>query len=549
MNRLLLLLLPLAILLSPAAFAGNTGKIAGKVTNEKTGEAIPGATVTIPGTTLGASANLDGEFTIINIPPGAYTVKASAIGYQPMAVNNVRVNIDLTTKVNFPLKETAVELKEEVVITAERPAVQKDLTASTAIVGAEQIATLPVTELSEVLDLQAGYLDGHLRGGRQGEIAYWIDGVPVTDVYDGSTVIDVNKNLTQELQLVSGAYNAEYGQAMSGIVNIATKEGGSSYNGSIGSYVGSFYSPHADVFRGMNQVRPFSIRNFEGSLSGPLPLKDLTFFLNGRYIYFGGWMYGERFYNPSNVAYIDSAKLFHAYRDPSGRGDGAMVPMNWNDKIYAQGKLAYRFSSDVKLWYTFILDKTNYEDYDQFYQFNPDGNPTQHRTGNSHIAQLTHVLSQNAFYTIGATYFSKDYSRYVYENMYDPRYVNPALLQPVTPYSFSTGGTDMSHFERNTKSLIVKGDFTSQITQRHLVKGGLEFRRHELYFNDITLQPIESQTAFNPVTDNPFIQTRVMDVSTLYHSEYTRRPMEFAAYLQDKMEFEDLIINIGLRAD
>ncbi|MFA6235327.1 MAG: TonB-dependent receptor, partial [Bacteroidota bacterium] len=184
----------LALLPSPLLLAGTSGKIAGKVIDTETGEGIPGVNIILVGTTMGAATNLDGEYTILNVPPGTYELKASAIGYSPVAVRDVRVNIDLTTRINVNMGEAVLQLNEEVVITATRPLVRKDLTASTSVVGSEEIASLPVTEVSEVLNLQAGYINGHVRGGRQGEVAYWIDGVPVTDVYDGGTVVEVNKS-------------------------------------------------------------------------------------------------------------------------------------------------------------------------------------------------------------------------------------------------------------------------------------------------------------------------------------------------------------------
>ncbi|MCB2205908.1 TonB-dependent receptor [bacterium] len=541
---LILLFLPSVVL------AGSTGKVAGKIVDAETGEGIPGVNVILVGTTLGAATNLDGEYSILNIPPGTYELKATAIGYAPVTVREVRVNIDLTTRINVELGESVLEMKDEVVITASRPLVRKDLTASTAVVGDDEIQALPVTEVSEVLNLQAGYIDGHVRGGRQGEVAYWIDGVPVTDVYDGGTVVEVNKNQVQELQLVSGAFNAEYGQALSGIVNIATKDGNNDFSGSFGTYFGDYVSNASDIFLGIDEVEPFAISNFDLSLSGPV-IKDYVFFtVNGRKNAFGGWLNGERRFNPSNVAYIDSAGNFIESRDPDqGLGDGSIVPMNSSDKLYGQAKLSVRITKNIKMWYQYIHDDVSYQDYNQFYKYNPDANPTNYRLGQTHLAQLTHLLSDNTFYTLGVSVFDKNFQRYVYESTTDPGYVHPNLLTAITPYSFATGGVDMQHFERNTNTVVGKFDITSQITQQHLVKAGLQLSSHELFFNNITLRPVEIQSDFDPATDDPHIATRILDVSTIYHDEYTRKPMEFAAYVQDKMEFDDLIINLGMRFD
>ncbi len=110
------------------------------------------------------------------------------------------------------------------------------------------MSALPITEISDILELQAGFVDGHLRGGRSGEVADWIDGVPVTDVYDGNTVVDVNKNAVEEMQVISGAFNAEYGQAMSGIVNIVTKDAFNDFRGGLTFYSGDFLSSHNELY-------------------------------------------------------------------------------------------------------------------------------------------------------------------------------------------------------------------------------------------------------------------------------------------------------------
>ena len=236
--------------------AGNTGKIAGTVKDSQTGEALIGASVVIEGTPQGAATNIDGYYVILNIPPGKYSLASSAVGYAKRSITNVSISIDLTTTIDFSLPPTVLDVGEEITITAERPLVQRDLTAKTAVVGGDEISALPVTEVAQVLNLQAGFVSGSLRGGRKGEVAYWIDGVPVTDAFNGTQVVEVNKNLVSELQVISGAYNAEYGQALSGIVNIATKEGGSRFTGSVGVYGGDYVSANSDIFPGKSSEVP-----------------------------------------------------------------------------------------------------------------------------------------------------------------------------------------------------------------------------------------------------------------------------------------------------
>ena len=605
------------------SLAGTTGKIAGRILDADSGEPLPFANVIVEGTTMGAASDFDGYYVMLNIPPGPYTLRASMVGYQPMRVENVNVSIDLTTTIDFQLQPQVIALGEAITVTAERQMIVKDLTASTAVVEAKQMEALPITEVTEALQLQAGIVDRdglHLRGGRSGEIAYWIDGVPVTDVYDGNQVVDVGKDMVQEMQLVSGAYNAEYGQAMSGIVNIATKEGSNTFNGSVTSYIGDYVSDNNHIFRAIDRVDPFAIRNIEGSLSGAIIKDKLFFFVNGRAIHFDGWLYGQRRYNPSAVTtpvwgipadtvekyfpeylsqstvvdeendllalqyvygsntvidsfiildyleqalpeYSDDPDTFQVYYDrfrtthQDGKGDNEYVPMNWSEKIYNQTKLIYKLTPQAQLSYNFIYDGVDYQELDALlphpalYQYNPDGEVERHRRGYVNILKLTHTLNAKTFYELSGSYFLKKYNHSVYDKWNDPEYVHPRLLETQDPYSFRTGGTNNQRFERDTKTWLGKFDLTSQTTRTHQLKGGIEFRRHEVSFEDITVRPSLEQTDNDLFWDSPFIDTRILGVETTYHSTYTHRPVEFSGYIQDKMEFKNFIVNLGVRVD
>lgn len=544
----------LVALFSLETFA-QSGKVAGRVTDKLTGEGLPFVNIIIEGTAQGAASDIDGYYSILNVSPGTYTIKASAIGYNAQSVSGVRVSIDLTSKIDFVLSETSVTLNEEVVVVATKPLVTKDLTASTAIIGADDIAALPVTEFQEILGLKAGVVGSSVRGGRSGEVVYAIDGVPVTDVYDGGTVVDVNANSIQELQFVSGAFNAEYGRALSGYVNIATKDGKNNFEGNFTTYFGDYYSTRTEIFRDIDNFNPVSIRNFEGSLSGPIIPNLLYFYGNIRYIYFGGWLNGQRVFNPWDITTNlgASVPLENRY-DIQKTGDGEIVPMNWNEKIYGQGKLTYRLMPEIKLTYNYIIDDVEYRDYDHSFAYNPDGDFKKFRTGHTNILGMTHTLGSTTFYQLNLSYFFKRYRQYVYEDYNNPKYTHNELLgqQPADVPSFKTGGTQSSHFKRTTGTYGIKFDLTSQVTQIHQAKFGLEFNRHNLSFDNVNL--IQPDGIGSPKdTRNPYVTLRKPDVNNpnenLAIDLYTRNPIEFSAYLQDKIELNELIINIGVRFD
>ncbi len=544
----------MVLVLSTIAIA-QSGKIAGRVTDATTGEGLPFVNVILVGTTQGAATDLDGYYTILNVRPGTYEVKASAIGYNAVTVKDIKVSIDLTSKVDIQLGETSVVLTQEVVVVAEKPLVTKDLTASTAIVGADDIAALPVTEFQEVLQLKAGIVGGSVRGGRRGEVVYAIDGVPVTDVYDGSTVVDVNANSIQELQFVSGAFNAEYGKALSGYVNIATKDGDNTFTGSVTVYAGDYYSTRTNIFRAIDKFEPINIRNLEGTLSGPIIQNTMYFYANMRYIYFGGWLNGKRVFDPWNITKnLGADQPIESRYEIQKTGNGEIVPMNWNEKVYGQGKITYRLIPEIKLSFNYIYDRVRYRDYDHSFAYNPDGDFKKFRWGNSNILGMTHTLGSSTFYQLNLSYFFKKFRQYVYPDFDNPHYTHSLLLnqQPVDVPSFRTGGTQSSHFKRTTSTFGVKYDITSQVTQIHQVKAGVEFNRHNLSFDNINLlQPIGIPDP--TVSGNPFVTLRVPDPNNpdenLAIDLYKRNPMEFSAYVQDKIELNEMIINLGIRFD
>ncbi len=238
-----------AFLVISEVSAGTTGKIAGRITDAQTGEALPGVNVVIEGMMLGAATDGDGYYTILNVPPGTYQLKATYIGYTAVVAKNTVVNIDLTTKVNFTMKPEVMGL-ETILVEAKRPVVVKDISNSTTNISAEMADALPVTNINQVLALQAGIESGRdgpiIRGGSARQTLYLINGFSAND--ERSNIPYTSKNITnlKEIQVQTGGFNAEYGDLRSGLVNLITKDGNVkhytiSFNGQIRDikYLGS----------------------------------------------------------------------------------------------------------------------------------------------------------------------------------------------------------------------------------------------------------------------------------------------------------------------
>ena len=266
--------------------AGNTGKIVGTVVDGQTGENLLGANIIIDGTTMGAATDIDGYFIILNVPPGKYNIECIMLGYATQRIENVSVQSDQTTQLQIKLSEETLELGEKITVVADRPLIQKDLTASKTITTAEEIEALPVETFTQVMLTQAGITQGadgelHIKGGRSNEISYLIDGISVANPYNtNGLAISVANNAIQEMSVVSGAFNAEYGNAMSGIVNLTTKDGSADYKAFISMYSGDYISSNKDLFLNVDDIDVLANSNIEGTFSGPLPFGNNNVFFN-----------------------------------------------------------------------------------------------------------------------------------------------------------------------------------------------------------------------------------------------------------------------------
>lgn len=535
MTRMIRLFIISMCLLHSVLYAATTGKISGRITDEQTGDPLIGVNVILEGTMQGAASDQDGYFSILNVYPGEYTIKATMIGYQTVVMTNVKVMIDLTTPVNFSMG-TSVLTGEEVIVVAEMPTVRKDVTSTSYRINDEQIKQLQVQNLSDIVNLQAGVVDGHFRGGRSGEVMYIVDGIPMNDAYSGNHLFDVESDMIQEVEIISGTFNAEYGQAMSGIVNIVTKEGQQHYSGKITLYSGDYISRDTDIFMNIDDVTPSSITNLQMSLSGPFPvLKErISFSILGRIYNNEGWQYGQRIFVPGDMSYFSHNPEEIVIQST---GDSAFVPMNPNYKKSIQGKLSIKLSQRDKLNYTGFYENEEFRYFDRLFKYNPDGNYYHENKSYQNSIQYTHMFGKSTFLTANLSESYTEYAQYVYKDPYDSRYYPMEYLTQNNSNGFATGGMRMWHHFRDNRTRIVKTDLRSQITQNQTIGLGFSYKiirlwlhEYQIYFDQESVIKIPSEASW-------------------YHNTYVHEPEEISAYIQDKLELGEMIINLGLRYD
>lgn len=588
----------LTLLCSSIVFAGVTGKLKGHVTDKSSNEPLLNATVFIIGTPYGAVSDLNGDYIILNIPAGTYQVRFSFLGYQTTTVTNVIVTPDLTTEINAELVAEGIEMGE-VTIVAERKAFQKDATATLTTVDEQQIKSLPINNFTQALVLVTGFVssnngsgdDGiHLRGGRSGEVTYLVDGVRVDDPIYGGLAIDLPRSGVSSLTVMSGTFNAEYGQAQSGVVNITTPEGAQQYQGSVRLGTDHF----GIASNSWNTYRK------EFTVGGPVPFvfdrnDALTIFVSG-----------DQLRTQTYLNKVEGPK----YVSKSGRPVQNSFDFGLFDKKdRITGKVTSRVLSDIKINASFSYSLRRWRDYDHYYKQYPEFNDQQRLQGELVAFALTHTISPTTFYELKFSYFAKHGNTFTFDEditgnlenrfkrvfypvsdatAFDSTsnyefagyYAQPLLFTDIQSYGYRTLGSDLTDssgaviakkgemlsdgmiaqltaqnidraivmvpsvdnfFEDSqTKSRTIIGNFTSQIDKNNLLKAGFEIKFHTI--NNFWISGINSY--WDHIDQTYSFWKRHSEVTS-----YEFSPMQFAAYAQDKMEYDDIILNLGIRFD
>ncbi|HDP99197.1 MAG TPA: TonB-dependent receptor [bacterium] len=566
------LLLFLVLIFSDLAFSGVTGKIAGMVKDKQTGEALIGANVIIEGTTYGAATDVEGYYFIINIPPGKYRVKAMMMGYKTLIQNDVQVVIDLTTKLDFSLEQTVLE-GEIIEITAERPLIEKDVTSSSTVTTSDQIDKMPVSSFSEVLVTTPGFVESgtglnreiNVRGGRTNELAFMIDGFYVEDPLMGGMGSDVANVGISELAVMTGTFNAEYGEAMSGVLNIVTKEGGSNYSGRVRFFTDKNMNPHSYKYpyKYLDENGRWVDKDGEPVTAAYNP--QSTPGIN---------IFDEKFWE-RRTKEVSDFNTFHTEVDFGGpipllgmgnsffiAGDALDTDtyLGWTGQPYrkerrANAKLALRPFNSVKLVFGAVGGQQRYRNYSHTNKYTPQNLGTNYDTNLMLNGTLTHQLSAKTFYTIKSSIFSthRAYYRYKAEDFFSMQDENgdwqiwnedgvyTGLAAPSyadQEYEFNTvvfldsvwtSGGGAVWEDRDNKIISGKFDLTSQITRVHQIKLGFELKETQLSYHYVS----------GPYRVIPNVE------------KYEHKPIEGSVYLQDKMEFENLgiVVNAGVRLD
>ncbi len=590
-------LLLLFLFLLPATIFAQSGKMAGIVTDKDSGEPLVGVNIVLDGTTMGAMTGIDGYYVILNVPVGTYNLHASYIGYKDVVLEGVRVSAGVTNDQNFELKQTTLELGEAVIVQAQRPLVEKNVTQSYSLVTSDDIQSIPVRGLNSILALQASVVlqNGavHIRGGRSDEVGYYLDGASTSNALTNTNAIHVIQDAVEEVQVLTGGYTAEFGGANSGIIRSQIKSGTPDFHASVDFQTDKFAAT------GEKFLGTYAYQHHIGvvSLSGPIMGNKIKYFIAGENYYQGDrqvrFSKGYQFdglidTNPSQHAHTDTVNMVY----PDG-----FTPHNKSNRYALNGSVSFDFNPinfrisgtynnsrnylDGAPWLNILDDRQTYDDLNTYLI-----------TG-----KMTHVLSPTTFYELnlgafgynierGDSYLGNDWMSWydsskvaahggTYRDAHRPDYGYQFNGMP-----FARKGTPSNYYRKLDQSYFSgSAKFTTQIGRHHEIRAGVEARSYKVRsfaispsvmilaadtaygnaqgfdtYGSANAIPVEKWILNSGVGSYGYdIYGNSIDSRKTYSDgsivQAPKQPLYGALFVQDKIEYDDLIINAGLRMD
>ncbi|MBS3767238.1 MAG: TonB-dependent receptor [Candidatus Cloacimonetes bacterium] len=606
--------------------AATTGKIAGRVTNAETGEPIAGANVIIEDEQMGAACDGNGRYIIINVPPGTYNVRAQLMGYQSVTKTDVTVNLGLTTTLNFELKQTDTQIEGITVKSGGKNLVKQDITGSESVVTSESMENMAVENIQDVIAVTAGAVGSgqnmHIRGGRSNEVVYTIDGMSVSNPVDQGFGMDLDMSSVSDMNISTGGFTAEFGNAQSAIINLVTRSGGPQYSGQL-----KLRSDH--LFGVPNN----NYDEAKFSIGGPLFPKGsqeqrnkYTFFFNIK----GAWNDGRYkdyytidednilyplFFDPINDE-PEQVEIINSVKGDREDFAGFDIGNRFNNNYQANIKMKFALSPKMRFTVATRGDRAVWLPFSYLNRYALEHYNHWEESHNQQAFTFDHTVSPKMFYKVRGSrfetdlklnsgvdrdwYFSDENTTWSDPNWnINPTYNNFGVTRPGedeqlrytnqygnennVPMYASPGSHAGNFWDDQTTTYTLKGDLTYQINNIHEAKTGFEIK-----YNDIVKDRLSAPWEINDEKRLPnFLAGKDIDTTGMGISEneiedviidsnwvaynkkfytadnfqkgiefaggakdgYKARPWQGAYYIQDKMEWEGMIVNAGLRFD
>ncbi len=558
-------LVMVTLAMAAPAFAQGTGKITGKVTDGETGKALAWTNVTVIGSPYGATTNQVGQYVIDFVPVGTYVVQATFIGYKSHRESDVAVQLDRSTVVDFSLAPDVIQA-EEVVVEADRPIIDTEKTATRRTMDKEEVKVRPINTVQEAIATQPGVVlhEGriHVRGGRSSEVKMYVDGIAITDAASGQGNLDVSLSSLSEFELLSGGFDAEYGNVQSGVINLQTREGGREFSGEVKYLTDDFGAPEK------------TFDNFDDlsfGMGGPMFTEKVRYYVSGEVRTTDTYLKTGEIRRQREIGPI-------TFRDRQSMLGSGQAKLSFLVTPTRKLTAEYLFSATERDYYSHSYSRSGYwsrehEDWshvrlDTTYKFYnaSEHTPTQSTEFSQKKLVWRDNVSPTTFYTVRVARFDSEETFWHDKNpnkYWWQAYVggerttdsdSDGDLNP-EPGFYRVWGDNLGWTHDVTRATTVKADITNQRSDTHQMKTGIEVVYNELDIRELSLGSlIPSAGDTTRIPGEPAFTFFDWD-RALYteernqHNIFKGFPSHGALYLQDRMRYEGMIVRAGLRLD
>lgn len=498
----------LVALLLPASnsFSGAFGNISGFVRDKETNIPLPGANIVVEGTNFGAKANKYGHYIIYNLPVGNYNLRVSMIGYSTLKLTDVEVKTDLNTSLDIALTSRVLNTSEEIVVTAPRVQIFRDLMSSTEYLSEETIAeTTPGLTYHDKLALVPGYVANHMRGSRSSNVQYLIDGLPASGAMTRAAAFSLPTSAIAEMVVQTGGFSAEYGNVTSGVINIITREGRNDFFAAL------------KLAQDVPARRDWSYdnaRRAEFAVGGPLKLG-----LGGPLI--------DSNYLISGSAYLTDTPQRKQLRQIFN------TPVLFNYDL--NSKLMLRLSNTVFLRWQGLFSNWEWRRYDAAWAGRVSALPKRFNNSSRMDLSIIHTLSAETFYKLELSLLR--------------------LRQRITGAIAGAGTSNLILKHSQSLAQVWPGEFEpwwEDLRERHyfgrlsLVRQLNPTHQFRLGFETNLWQITLNRDRFLLWPNGRLAESRVY---SRYQDAFQRKPYALAAYFQHKIELPSFLATMGVRAE
>lgn len=415
-----------------------------------------------------------------------------------------------------------------------------------------ELWSFPFDELMDVVDRQPGVVDGHLRGGRASETAYYYGRIPINNVFYSRSALEIEPGMLSGVRVRPGIVDSRFGYGMSGVVMMDPIAAPDTWTARLTARAGAFASGREMEFlqrefdasaldladfevgrvRYSDAVSLPAVGDIQLRTGGPVLDDRARLLVNARYRSTAGHMLGRRLFTPEDGIVAFSGRPRNEWIVRS-TGDETFVQMGGEDRLTLSARALVEIMPGLDASYEAIVQNADLRPYDHTQKYVPDGAARQQNAAQLHIAEVTYGEGSDTR-AWGHYAFLSDQRRVrLYDDPTDPRY---AVQGPGNgANAFDAGGNDLARTTTSVRTHMASITAAHRFLDVQEVRAGVEARIHSIERDESRVEVL------------PGGEVR-LSVDPIYNNRLDVTPSELAAFVGATIHIDRFTVDAGLRS-